>query len=140
MPGQALDTNRKTKKEETGPDHSLDTADITAPAVVTCTEATPDHNNGMGTATTEAAQDDPIQHTKDTVTDPAMTHHTGHTTNHPHTAAHQVTALRTTVDHIHVHPTNHPNMIHTKEDHAVGDHTPIRKPENHTLKGIGRSR
>ena len=44
--------------------------------------------NGTGTTTIKAAQDDPIQHTEDTVTDPTMTHHTGHTINHPHTAAH----------------------------------------------------
>ena len=43
---------------------------------MTCTEATPDHNNGTGTATIEAAQDNPIQHTRDTVTGHAMTLHT----------------------------------------------------------------
>ena len=73
---------------------------------MTCTEFAPDHGNGMGTATIEAAQDDPIQHTEDTATDPTMTHYTCHTANHPHTAAHQDTTLRTTVDHIHVHPTD----------------------------------
>ena len=55
----------------------------------------------------EADQADPIQHTGDTVTDSAMTHHTGHTTNHPYTTGHQVTTLKTTVDHIHIHPTDH---------------------------------
>ena len=70
---------------------------------MTCTQAAPDYNKGMGTATIEEAQDDPIQNTKDTVTDPAMTHHTGHTANHLHTTAHQVTALRTIIDHIHIH-------------------------------------
>ena len=59
-----------------------------------------------------------------------MTHPTSHTAYHLHTAAHQVTALRTTVDHIYVHPTNHQSIIHTKEDHTVQDHTPIRKPKN----------
>ena len=99
---------------------------------MTCTEATPDHNNEAGTATIEAAQDNPIKPTADTVADPAMTHHTGHTANHPHTAVHQVTTLRTIVDHIHAYPTNHQSIIHTKEDHAVRDHTPIREPKNHT--------
>ena len=105
-PDQALGTTRKTEKEETDPDHSLGTAGITAPVIVTCTEAASDHNNGMDTATIEAAQDDPIQHTKDTVTDPTVTHHTGHTANHPQTAAHEVTTLRTAVNHIHTHPTD----------------------------------
>ena len=82
---QAQGTTRNMEKVETDPDHSLDTADIAAPAVVTCTEATPDHNNGKGTATIAAPQDNPIQHTGDTVTGHAVIHHTHHTTNLPHT-------------------------------------------------------
>ena len=83
----ALGTAKKTEKEETSPDHSLDTANITALATMTYIEATPDHNNGTGTATIEAAQDDSIQHTEDTAIGPAKTHHTGHTANPPLTAA-----------------------------------------------------
>ena len=135
-PDQALDTTGKTEKEETSPDHSLDTAGITAPAVMTCTVATPNHNNRTGSAAIEAAQDDPIQHTEDTVAGPTMTHHIGHTANPPHTTAHQATTLRTTADHIHTHPTDHQSTIHTKEDHTVQDHTPIREPKNHTQGGI----
>ena len=106
-PDQALDTTGKTKGEETGPNHSLDIANTAAPAIMTCTEAPPDHNNGTCSATIEAAQDDPIQHTDDTVTDPTMTHPTGHITNPPHTTVHQATTLRTTADHIYTHPTDH---------------------------------
>ena len=51
------------------------------------TEATLDHNNRIDTATTEAAQDILAQHIEDTATDPAMTHNTGHITDHPHIAA-----------------------------------------------------
>ena len=138
-PDQALESTEMIEKEETGPDHSLDIVDITAPALITHTEAAPDCNNGMGIATIESAQDDPIQHTKATVTEPTMTHHTSHTTDHPHTAAHQVTTLRTAVGHIHAHPTDHQNIIHTTEDHTVQDYFPTRGPENHTLIGIGRS-
>ena len=129
-PSQALDTIEKIEKEETGQDHSLGIADITAPATVTSTEATPDHNKGTGTAATEAAQGDPIQHTKATVTEPTMTQYTGHTTDHPHTAVQQVTTLRTTLDHVHAHPTDHQNIIPTT------DHILTREPENHTLVGI----
>ena len=114
----ALNTTGKTEKEETDPDHNLGTAGIAALAIVTCTEAASDHNR-IGTAAIEAAQDNPIQHTEDIVTDPAITYHTSHTTNHPHTAAHQVTAHRTAVDHIHAHPTGCPNIIQTKEDHTI---------------------
>ena len=67
------------------------------PAIVTCVEAAHNHNNGTGTATVEAAQDDPIQHTKDTATGSAVMHHTCHTTNPLHTAACQATILRITV-------------------------------------------
>ena len=130
---------KKIKKEETGPDASLDIADTIAPAIMTPTEATQDHNNGMGTAAIKVAQDNPTQHTNDMVTDPIKTHHTSHTTNCPHTAAHQDTTLRTAVDHTHTHPVDCQNIIHTKEDPAVYDCTPNREPENHTLVGIGRS-
>ena len=41
-PDQALDTAEKIEKEETDPDYSLAVVDIAAPAVVTCTEVTPD--------------------------------------------------------------------------------------------------
>ena len=40
---------------------------------MTCTEAASDHNKQTGTATLEATQGDPIQHTEATVTEPAMT-------------------------------------------------------------------
>ena len=130
----------ETEKEETSPDHSLDTADTIAPAIMTCIEAAPDHNNRTGSATIEAAQDDPIQHTEDTVIGPTMTHHTRHTTNPQHTTAHQATTLRTSADLIHAHPTDHWSILHTKEDHAVQDHTVIREPKNYTLEGISRSR
>ena len=73
----------------------------------------------MGKTTIEAAQGDPIQYTEATVAEPAMTHHTGHTADHLHTAAYQVTALQTAVDHIHVHPIDHQNITHSKKDHAV---------------------
>ena len=72
-PGQALDTAKKIETGGTGPDPSLGVADITAPDIVTCTEATPDHNKGTDTATIVAAQGDPIKHTKATATESTMT-------------------------------------------------------------------
>ena len=103
----ALGTTGKTGKEETSPDHSLDTANIVAPAVMTYTEATPNHNNRTEEAAIEATQDDPIQHTEDTATVPTMAHHTSHITNPLHTAAHQVTGLRIIVCHIHDNSNDH---------------------------------
>ena len=138
-PGQAPDTTKNIKTGETGPDHSIGKADIAAPAVVTCTEATPDHNKATGTATIEAAQGNPIQHTKATAAEPTMIHHTGHITDHSHTAAPQVTNLRTTIDQIHTNHKDHQNISHTSDNHTVKDLTPTRGPKDHTLIGIGRS-
>ena len=126
-PDLALGTTCKTEKEETSPDHSLDTEHITAPAAMICTEAPHNHNSGTGTATIEAAQGDPIEHTEDTATGPTKTHHTGHTANLPHTAGHQATTLRIAVDHTHDHPTNHWSIVHTEKDHTVQDHTPTKE-------------
>ena len=115
-----LETTGKTEKEETGPDLSLDTTDIIAQLLWgTCTEATPNHNNGTSTATTEATQDKPIKHTKNTATGPAMTTHTSHTVNPLHTAAHQAATLRIARDHIHNHATDHQSIVHIKKDHTV---------------------
>ena len=138
-PDQALDTAKKIDKEETGPEHSLDIVDITGLAIMTCTEAAPDCNKGTDTAAIETAQGNPIQHNEATLAEPAVTHHTSHTADHSHTPVHQVTALRTTVDHIHAHPTDHQNIIHITEDRALQDCTPTGEPENHTLVEIGRS-
>ena len=138
-PDQAHGTTGKTKKEETSPDHSLHTADSAGQAVMTCTEATSDQSNETDTAIIEAAQDSPIQHTRDMATDPTVTHCTGHTAHLPHTAALQTTTLKITVDQItahqattlkiavvytYYHPTNHQSIDHTKKDHTAQYHIP----------------
>ena len=125
-PDQTQGNTRKTEKGETDPDHSLDTANIVGSAIVTSTDANPDHNNGTGTTTIEAAQDNPIQHSGDTLTG--------------HTAAHQAITLRITVNHILDLPTNHQNIFHTTKDHTVQDHTPIKETESSTSGGVRRSR
>ena len=106
---------------------------------MTYTEATPNCNKGMGTATIDAAQGNPIQHTEATVTKPTMTHLTSYNADHQYSAAHQVTTLRTTVNQVHTHPSDHQNIIPTTEDHTVPDCTSTREPKNHTLVGIKRS-
>ena len=73
---------------------------------MTCTEPAPNHNKGTGTATIEAAQDDPIQHTEDTAAGPTVTHHTGHTLNPQYITAPQAMALRIAEGHTHDHPTD----------------------------------
>ena len=125
----ALGTTGKTEKENTSPDHSLDTVNIIAPDVVTCTEDTPDHNR-TGTTTIEAAKMIPFSTAKDAATGPAITHYTSHTTNPPHTATHQATTLRITVDCTHDHLTNCQSIVHTKKDHTVWDHTPARESKS----------
>ena len=93
----------------------------------------------MGTTAIEASQGNSIQHTKATVSEPTLTCLTDHTTDHPHTAAHQVTVLMTAVDHIHAHPTNHQNIFHTTEAHTVQDLTPTKEPKDHIVVGIEKS-
>ena len=62
---QAQGTIRKIRKEWTTMDHILDTADITPSAVVTCTEAAPDHSTWTDTASIEVAQDHLTPHTRE---------------------------------------------------------------------------
>ena len=59
-----------------------------------------------------------------------MTHHTSHTTNPPHTTAYLATGPRITVEHIHDLPTNCQNIVHTKKDRTVQDHTPNKETES----------
>ena len=136
-PGQVQGITRKTEKEETGPDHSPDTANIIAPAILTCTESTPDHNNGTGTTAIELTQDDSIQHTGDTAAGHAMTHHTSHTANPLHTTAHQATTLRIPVDHTHDHLTDHQNIVHTQFRIILQTEKP-KIPSKEECKGPGR--
>ena len=101
---------------------------------MTYTEAAPNHNNGTGPATIETAQDDPIQYTEYTAADPAMTHHTSHTTNPTHTTPHQATTPRITIDHTHDHPTDHQIIVHTGKDHTVQDHTTTQEIKKSHLR------
>ena len=119
----ALNATGKTKEEETSPDHSLDTVNTVAPAIMTCIEAAPDHNTRTCTAILEAAQDDPIQHIKDTVTGLAMIQHTCHTANPPHTTVHQATTHRTAADHTCDHPTDCQSIVHTRKNHSLGSYS-----------------
>ena len=109
-------------------DHILDTADIEAPAVMTCTEATHDHSTRTDTTAIEVAGNDLTPHTRETAADPAVTHHSSHTahitviqtatleTTAEHIAASQATAFKTIVDQAHDHPTNCQSTGHTKRD------------------------
>ena len=133
---QAEGTIGKIGKERTTLDHILDTVDITASAVVTCTEAAPDHSTRTDTAAIEVAEDDLTTHTGDIATDPTMTHHTSHTAHitviqtttldsaAEHITAHQATALKTTVDQAPDHHSTHQNTGCTKRDHTAQYHIP----------------
>ena len=91
----AQGTIGKIGKEGTALDHILDTADITAPAIMTSTEATPDHSTRTDTAAIEVAQDNLTPHTGDIAADPAMTHYTSHTTHISHSDYHSRDCSRT---------------------------------------------
>ena len=109
-----------------------------------CTEATPDHSTRTDTAIIEVAQGDLTPHTRDTATDPALTHHTSHTTHitviqtttleitAEHIAAYQATTLKTTVDEAHEHLINHQGTGHNKRDCIAQYHIPTIEIANST--------
>ena len=118
MPDQVQETTMKIETGKANPDQSPTFKDITAQVIMICIEVALDHNTGIDAATTGADHDDLTQPTEDIATDLAMTHHTGHITDHPNIEALQVINLETAVDHIHDHPTdlqgmNLTNQIHT---------------------------
>ena len=84
-----------------------------------CTEATLDHNTGIDTATTEAAQDDLTIPSEDTPTDLTITHQTGHTVDHPHITALQGMDPKIIVGHTHDHPTELQGMNYTDQIHTL---------------------
>ena len=71
-----------------------------------CIEPALDHNTGIDTTTTGAAQDNLDQPTEVTATDLTMTHYTGHIVNDPNIKALQVIDPEIAVGHIHDHPIN----------------------------------
>ena len=89
----------KIERGKVDPDHSPTTEDITAQVIAICIEATLDHNTGIDAATTGAAHNDLAQSTEDTSTDLAMTHCTGHITDHPNIKALWVVNTKITVGH-----------------------------------------
>ena len=82
------------------------------------TESTRDHNTRTDTAATEVAHDDLTQHTDDTATDPAMTHHIIYITDHLHITAFWVIDPKIVVGHTHNHPTDHQGMNHADQIHT----------------------
>ena len=108
-------------KIETGkanPDHRSTVKDIAAQVIGICIEAILDHNTRIDIATTGAAHDYLTQLTEDTVTELAMTHHTGNIANHPNIEALQVINPEIAVGHIPSYPTdlqgiNHADQIYT---------------------------
>ena len=100
-------------KIETGKansDHSSTFKDITVQVIMICIGDALDHNTGTDTATTGTAHDDLAQPTKDTATDLMVTHNTDHIADHPNIKALQVIDPKITVDYIHNHPTDLPDM------------------------------
>ena len=108
----------KLKTGKADPDHSPTTKCIAGQIITIHIEATPDHNTGIDTTTTEAAHDDLVQPTEDTVTDLTVTPCTSHMADHPHIAALWVINPEIVIGHTHNHPNNlqgmnHADLIHT---------------------------
>ena len=90
------------------------------------TEAIPDHDIGTITTTQGVAHICQVPHTDSIALDPAAIHHIDHTADHLHTEAHHHTTPETKAAHVHIHPTNPQDEIHT--DHT---HTPVDCEANH---------
>ena len=133
---QVQSTIWKTVKDENALGHILDTADIAAPSILTCTGATKDHCTRTDIAAIEVGQDSLTPHIRDIATDPAMTHNDSHTTHitviqtttlgttAEHITACQATTLKTTVDPAHNCPTTHQSTGHTRRNCAPQYHIP----------------
>ena len=117
MPDEAQGTTVKTGTGKVIPDHILIFTDITARVVMIHTEAAPGHDIGIITAYPGVAHDAHAPHIDITAINPAMTHHTNLTADHPHIEVFQLTTPEIVVDHIHVHPTNLQCEIHIGHNH-----------------------
>ena len=120
-PNQFQGTTVKIETGKADPDHSPTFKDITAQVIVICIEATLDCNTRTDVATTGAAHDDLTQTTEDTTSYLTMTHHPNHITDHPNIKALQVINPEITVDHIHTHPTDLPDLKLTDQIHIPAE-------------------
>ena len=88
---QVQETTMKTGTGEVILDHSLIFTDIGAQVVMTHTEAAPGNNVGIITATPGVPHNAHAPHIEMAVIDPATTHHTNLTADHPHIEVPQLT-------------------------------------------------
>ena len=86
-------------------------------------------NTGIDSATTGTLHDNLTQPTEATDTDLTTTHHTSHTTDHPHIEALWVINPEIAVGHTHGHPTDPQGMNHKNQAH-----TPAGQEEVHILR------
>ena len=91
LPGQVLDTTMKSGTGEVTPGLNLIFTDIAAQVIMIHTEATPGHNIEIITTTPEIVHDAHAPHTEITAINPAATHHTDPTADHPHIGVPQPT-------------------------------------------------
>ena len=81
---QVHDTTMKTQTGEVIPGHNLISTDIAAQVIMTHAEAALGHYIRIIAATPVVAHNAHAPHTEITAINPAMTHHTDPTTDHPH--------------------------------------------------------
>ena len=121
----ALGTTGKTEKEETGPDLSLDTANIIAPAIHDlhrgCSQSQQWDRHSCHRSSSRWSHSAHWGHSCRSCHD---TPHQSHQQILKHTAAHQATTLRIAVDHTHNHPTNQSKYSsHQKGSHSSGSYS-----------------
>ena len=123
MPGPVPDITVKIGTGKVIPGHNHIFTDIAAQVIITHIEATSGHDTGIIATTPEVVHDTHIPHTEITAINPAMTHHTDPTADHPHTEVPHHTTPENDVDTPHVYPANLPGEICTGCIDIPADHT-----------------
>ena len=117
MPDQVPDIAMRTGRGEAIQGLSHIFTDTTAQVIRIPIEAILDHDIGITAIITGVAHNTQILHTGVIAIDPAMTLHTDHTANHPHTETHHTTP-EIEACHIHIHPTNPDDDTTSQEHHS----------------------
>ena len=122
MQGHVPDTTMKTGTGKVVQGHNHSFTDTTAQVIMTHIEATPCHDTGIITTTTEVVHNAHVPHTEITAISPAVTHHINPTADHPHTEVSDPTTPEIEVDPTHIHPTNPPGEICPGHIHIPANH------------------
>ena len=102
--------DRDRRSHSRSQSHFTDTA---AQVIMIHIETVPGHDIGIIITTPRVAHDAQVPHARVIAINPAATHHIDPTRSHPHREVHHHMTPETEVGHVHIHPTNPQDEIHT---------------------------